>query len=167
MNICLNCQKDTKNPKFCSSSCSASYHNKLKPKRLPEGFCRVCEALIPTKKTFCSDLCKSMWTTERHEHSIKHKQKYNGQRVTEWRRRLKLRAVQYLGGYCQICGYNRFVQALVFHHLDPSIKEFAISSSRTTRGWIKIKHELAKCALLCTNCHNEVHAGLIFVLRRK
>ena len=28
MNKCLNCNKETKNPKFCSKSCSASYNNK-------------------------------------------------------------------------------------------------------------------------------------------
>lgn len=32
-NNCLYCEKETPNPKFCSNSCSASYHNRIKPKR--------------------------------------------------------------------------------------------------------------------------------------
>lgn len=44
---CLNCQEETKNPKFCSRSCSATYTNTQKPKRLPtEKFCKRCQASL-------------------------------------------------------------------------------------------------------------------------
>ena len=33
-------------------------------------------------------------------------------------------AVKLLGGKCCICGYDKCIDALVFHHRDPSIKEF-------------------------------------------
>lgn len=29
-------------------------------------------------------------------------------------------AIAYKGGKCQICGYDRYVGALEFHHLDPT-----------------------------------------------
>jgi hypothetical protein len=32
----------------------------------------------------------------------------------------KLKAVEYKGGKCIICGYNKSIRALQFHHLDPS-----------------------------------------------
>ncbi|HTJ59658.1 MAG TPA: hypothetical protein VL333_00550 [Candidatus Saccharimonadales bacterium] len=47
-----------------------------------------------------------------------------------------------------------------FHHLDARTKEFAISHDGITRRWKKIEAELAKCVLLCANCHRETHAGL-------
>lgn len=76
-------------------------------------------------------------------------------------RRLKLKrlAVEYKGEYCQRCGYNKCIGALEFHHLDPSKKDFSISQDGgNARSWSKIKLELDKCIMLCSNCHREVHA---------
>lgn len=79
------------------------------------------------------------------------------------RRRKKLRemAIDYKGGSCQICGYNRCGAALDFHHVDEKQKEFGISAKGYTRSWEKVKEELDKCVMLCANCHREVHAGLL------
>lgn len=49
-------------------------------------------------------------------------------RVDRRRKELKLMAIEYKGGSCQKCGYNKCVKALEFHHLDPSKKDFSISS---------------------------------------
>ena len=78
------------------------------------------------------------------------------------KRRLKLRtmAKEYKGGKCTLCGYNKYLGALDFHHLDPSKKDFGISVDGFTRSWEKIKRELDKCILICANCHREVHAGI-------
>lgn len=83
--------------------------------------------------------------------------------VSERRRKLKRMAVAYKGGKCQNCGYDKSIAALQFHHLDPKEKDFAISSNGMTRGWNKVKPELDKCALLCANCHSEVHEGITVV----
>lgn len=82
----------------------------------------------------------------------------NGKRVTEYRRRQKRRAVEYKGGRCQKCGYNKCIKALEFHHLDPSQKDFAFSGRCIS--WEKMRPELDKCVMLCRNCHAEVHDGL-------
>ena len=76
------------------------------------------------------------------------------------RTRLKARAVEFLGGACAICGYNNCIGALEFHHINPSQKEFGISVTGMTRSWERIKAEVAKCVLLCANCHREVSAGI-------
>ncbi len=81
--------------------------------------------------------------------------------VQRFRDNAKKKAVEYKGGKCSICGYNKYVGALEFHHLDPEKKDFAISGSGKIRKWEKVKPELDKCALLCSNCHKEVHGGLI------
>ena len=70
---------------------------------------------------------------------------------------LKQRAVKYKGGKCQICGYDKCENALVFHHLDPKQKDFAIGQ-KYNLGWPQLKKELDKCILLCANCHAEEHA---------
>ena len=80
--------------------------------------------------------------------------------VSNFRKRQKAKAVEHKGGKCVLCGYNKCTQALHFHHIDPSTKEFALSSKGITRSWDKVLQELAKCILLCGNCHAEVHAGV-------
>ena len=79
------------------------------------------------------------------------------------RRREKVRkmAVEYKGGYCQVCGYNRCLEALEFHHLDPSQKDFGISHKGYARSWVKVRKEIEKCILLCANCHWEFHAQML------
>lgn len=69
-------------------------------------------------------------------------------------------AVVYKGGRCQNCGYDRCAEALEFHHIENSEKDFGISARGYTRSWLKIRQELDKCVLLCANCHRELHAGL-------
>ena len=66
-------------------------------------------------------------------------------------------SVLYMGGKCQKCGYNKCEEALVFHHLDPSKKDFGIGRNYNKK-WETIKNELDKCAMLCSNCHSEEHA---------
>jgi len=73
------------------------------------------------------------------------------------RKALQDKAIAYLGGKCQICGYNKCNAALHFHHIDPQGKDFCISSALTS--WKRIQRELDKCILLCANCHYETHDG--------
>ena len=77
---------------------------------------------------------------------------------TERSRILKKKAIEYKGGKCEKCGYDRYDGALEFHHIDPSQKDIKLSSTR--RGWKKVKEEIDKCILLCANCHREEH-GII------
>jgi predicted HNH restriction endonuclease len=77
--------------------------------------------------------------------------------VAERRRKLRDMAIEYGGGKCSRCGYNKCKRALSFHHLDPSKKDFGLSARGLTRSWEKTKVELDKCILLCANCHMEVH----------
>lgn len=78
--------------------------------------------------------------------------------ATERQRRLKLEALEYKGGSCEKCGYDKCPGALGFHHLDPSQKDFGISRVRGRNLNEIIKKELDKCMLLCANCHAETHA---------
>jgi len=80
-------------------------------------------------------------------------------RISESRRALKLKAIEYKGGACSKCGYSKSIRSLVFHHIDPRQKDFTISNPNI-RSWEKIKLELDKCELLCSNCHGEVHDAL-------
>lgn len=60
---------------------------------------------------------------------------------------------------CVRCGYDKCEDAIDLHHVDPSQKDFAISS-RWSVSAIKLKAEVDKCVILCANCHRELHADV-------
>ena len=79
-------------------------------------------------------------------------------KVIEWRKRAKKRLIDYKGGKCEICGYDKDCStAYDFHHKNTEEKEFSISSDGKTRSIERLKKEVDKCMLLCANCHREIH----------
>lgn len=75
--------------------------------------------------------------------------------VIDWRRRQKEKLVEYKGGECEKCGYDKSIQALQFHHLNPDEKDFSISGK--SYSFEKMKKEVDKCIMVCANCHIEIH----------
>lgn len=87
---------------------------------------------------FCSIVCK------------------NTNHVTKWRKRTKELVVEEAGGCCSHCGYDKCINALEFHHIDPNNKIDSIASLISKARPIKmIREEASKCILLCSNCHKE------------
>lgn len=80
--------------------------------------------------------------------------------VSRRRRRIKRLLVDEAGGACVVCGYDRYVGALEFHHLVPAEKRFALSHRGVTRSLAAAREEARRCVLLCANCHAEVEGGL-------
>ena len=83
------------------------------------------------------------------------------ERVADRRRRVKAELVAEAGGKCALCGYNRYMGALNFHHVDPSEKSFGVARGGATLAIARMRAEARKCVLLCANCHAEVEAGVI------
>ncbi len=83
-----------------------------------------------------------------------------GGAVVEFRRRMKARAVSFMGSACDGCGRAGPQAILEFHHRDATEKEFGITQDGIPRRWEKVVAELAKCVMLCANCHRKVHAGV-------
>ena len=101
--------------------------------------CSICHKIFINPKKFPGKVCKSC------------RDKYRNLKI-------KTQCVEYLGGKCEICGYNKNIYALEFHHKDFTQKDYDISSS--DRNFEKLKPELNKCMLLCANCHRELHYKL-------
>ena len=81
--------------------------------------------------------------------------------VKNWRKRTKEVIIKSMGGKCQICDYDKCSAALELHHIDPKEKEFGFGGIRSNpQSFDKMKSELKKCILLCSNCHKEVHSGV-------
>jgi 5-methylcytosine-specific restriction endonuclease McrA len=81
--------------------------------------------------------------------------------VDKRRKKIKVLAIEYKGGKCSVCGYKKYFGALEFHHCRDHDKDFGLSQNGLTRAWDKTKIELDKCVLVCSNCHKEIHAGLL------
>lgn len=66
-------------------------------------------------------------------------------------------AIEYKGGKCEHCGYDRYRGALEFHHKDPTQKDpLGLRAYKLDRLYA----EVDKCILLCANCHREEHGRL-------
>lgn len=82
--------------------------------------------------------------------------KSNYRHFKDSRIRLKEKLVKYKGGKCEICGYDKCINALEFHHVDPSQKDFGIANGNAI-SLEKAKREVDKCLMVCANCHREIH----------
>jgi len=118
-----------------------NYKNQIELKRPKK--CSVCGETDPSKfygnkRTICGK-CHCSYTTKKGKEN-------------------KEKAVEYLGGKCIKCGYNKCIEALDFHHTDKSKKDISFKSKRGW-SWTRLKKELDKCILVCSNCHREIHNG--------
>jgi len=67
--------------------------------------------------------------------------------------------VRYKGGKCERCGYDKYPEALDFHHRDRNTKKFNISQAKSLSKE-NLQLELDKCDLFCCRCHREVEIEL-------
>jgi len=102
--------------------------------------CSICEKkyVVSRKKKNSSITCNACYVKAR-------------------RKKIKEKSIEYKGGKCNRCGYNKCVSSLGFHHLNDSKKEFGIAGNNFS--WERIKKELDKCELVCANCHGEIHSS--------
>lgn len=78
--------------------------------------CEICENKFETNSSsriYCyncsGESTRSSNTTRKHQKTV-------------LRRSMKLQAIKLLGGKCSLCGYDKCVDALEFHHKDPNEK---------------------------------------------
>jgi predicted HNH restriction endonuclease len=77
----------------------------------------------------------------------------------ERRRANKRSLVEYKGGKCCVCAYDKCAGALDFHHIGE--KKFTIGEGNHGKSCLsELKEEADKTILVCKNCHAEIHAGM-------
>lgn len=141
--------------KFCLSCSPFGVHNTKdltkQPAPLGEKRCPRCTRLLPIGEFY-----------KRRNRSgfLSYCKQCVSDQTMERQRLVKMRSIEYKGGSCVLCGYNKHPAALEFHHLDPTQKEFDISLCKL-KDFERVKPELDKCVLVCSNCHREFHAGAI------
>ena len=105
---------------------------------------------------FCNETDKELFALRHGKYCLSICQKCDNERSSNRARNNKLKAVIYKGGKCSNCGYNKNIAALEFHHLDSRNKDPSFNKMKFW-NFDKIKKELDKCDLVCSNCHREKH----------
>ena len=83
-----------------------------------------------------------------------------GEAVTRRHHKMRAILIAEAGGSCRLCGYDRCMLNLHFHHIDPATKAFGMSMARG-KSLAAYRDEAKKCVLVCANCHGEIEAGLV------
>ncbi len=114
----------------------------------------------------CKDNCKIEDFYQRRgiKYSSTYCKKCTTIQTIERMHKMKKLMVDYKGGKCVKCGYNTYMGALEFHHLNPEEKDFNPSRLKKYTFDDKIKNELDKCILVCANCHREIHSKIVVPL---
>lgn len=99
------------------------------------------------------------WLKQNPEKYAKYIIRKRVERHKRYEKQIK-RAIEMLGGKCQICGLVDHPIVYDFHHREPSEKSFAISDAFGYSTWGKIEKELKKCDLLCSHCHRKITHGI-------
>ena len=99
------------------------------------------------------------WKEYQRQRKINNAKKYNSLYFAKKREEVKRKIVELKGGKCLLCGYNKCLAALEFHHRNPDEKDFIIAKAFFF-NINKLKDELDKCDLLCCRCHVELHDSL-------
>jgi len=168
---CLNCQKETDNPKFCSRSCAAITNNKLKKiGNTGHGKIRICEVCNTNYKTSlnypyrkrCPDCKKPSQYDIKASAMNKTLGKIRAQPHLKKAHRSSLHAVvrQYCRSWnkkirikCQVCNYLLHVELC-------HIKDIALFPDSATLGEVNHPNNIL---VLCRNHHWEFDNGYLLI----
>lgn len=88
-------------------------------------------------------------------------QKANREELKAKRDERNLIIFNYKGAECNHCGLSepKHLEIYDYHHVDPDTKLYSVSN--ILKGPIeRLRTEVDKCLLLCSNCHRKEHARL-------
>ena len=117
------------------------------------------------KTHFCSHDCQCKYSSEhlsgKNNKLWKGGEEVNHKKYNELIRKRKIenkqKVINILGGKCSVCGYDKCLNALECHHINPKEKDELICKLLSKSWGVTIENEVKKCKLLCANCHREHH----------
>lgn len=115
--------------------------------------CNGCHQLLSTDNFYVNTITGKFKSLCKKCHNLKMPARHLSKQIIN-----KKKAIEYKGGKCERCGYDKFYGAIEFHHRDLKSKTGDISFQRQqNKDFEYWKPELDKCMILCANCHREVH----------
>lgn len=171
--------KNVQNSKYCHSckkvkNVDEFYSNKSKKDGIHTE-CKECHT-IACKKYRQTDKYKKAASksyyknkeknaNRRSDYYLKNKEKIIGKQASQREERIKWFFGK-IGGFCRNCGYKKSTTALQLHHLDSNQKNGVHDVLSNWIKWTSLNRFISKInslsfTILCSNCHSELHAGLI------
>lgn len=134
--LCLYCQRETNNPKFCNNSCSAKFNNiGIRRHGKSSNNCLHCNKPTSSYKTiYCSQKCHILYETKLLHDKIKANEQCNWRRIKDY--------LIEINGKCHICLIDKWNDKPIMlecDHIDGDISNNCLSNAR----------------LLCPNCHSQ------------
>lgn len=105
--------------------------------------------------------CKVCYSIKRATYMQQHYEKYGDayrRRARERKHLVKRQSQERLLNFlsdksCEDCDFSD-IRVLDFDHIEPSLKSFGIARAvNEGYSWAKIQEEIAKCRIVCANCH--------------
>lgn len=150
---CRYCKREfissRKHKYYCSEECYKNNRMKWKKKYNREW----CKNNPDKVKKSAQKYRQSKKGKERNERYYREHRKEIRKRTNLWVQKRRLKLINILGNKCQNCGYNKYNEALQFHHINPEEKE-------SGDDWKRKSFDISKVVLLCANCHIEEHIRL-------
>jgi hypothetical protein len=110
---------------------------------------------IGKRSSRCKECHKDYMKNHYEQNKITYKQRARKSNIVYKEEVSKFLTNIKLNSKCNQCGENH-PATLDFHHVDDETKEFNISVPQG-RSMEKIKKEIDKCIILCSNCHRKLH----------
>ena len=121
---------------------------------------RRCRACMNAKKHAYREQDLQRWTQYQRDYRestrperLASKRAYGRERVNRNRQIIVIAK----GNICQDCGGEFMSRDLHFHHRDPRSKVLSVALM-ATRSEAALREEIAKCDVLCAECHNRADA---------
>lgn len=122
--------------KFCSSSCAASFNNKVKPKRIKKnikvntGFCLFCKIQLNKNKKYCNAQCQQDFIWSQRKEKILKDGYDDNSRNHHLAKKLLL---EQSNNKCNICGLSEWLGQkipLVLDHINGNSNDGYLSNLR-------------------------------------
>ena len=155
MKVCYSCKVDKSLDEFYKNA------------RASDGLmysCKQCKKLKDKEKYLkAKELGKILAYKEKNKEKIStyNKEYQRTYRSSGRKQQRKLEMCNLLGGECARCKLETTVYNIAvfdFHHKNENSKEYD-PSDMVNMSWERIKSELTKCEMLCSNCHRMHHYG--------
>lgn len=150
---CSHCRVVNRNGKIieCDWCKIPIYRLPSQLKKRPHHFCsHKCQCLY-SSKYLSGKNCK-LWKGGKNKNRKKYRELVNKRRLEN-----KQRGIIILGDKCSSCGYDKCIDAIEFHHINPKEKDTNVCIMLGKAWSDKMEKEIKKCKLLCSNCHREHH----------
>ena len=124
------------------------------------------DTLFSRSGKYRSSTCKVCHAVYSNNHYLKNKEKYRNKANSDRKKRLNHCNLYKSHFGCYVCG-EKDSSCLDFHHIDSKKKTDGVAAMIRNYAWQTLLDEIAKCVVICSNCHRKKHYKELQTLEKK